>query len=88
MQDMFADKLMVYPLQGNHDVWPVNVQRFNEPDYLVQNLTTVWNYWLDSDSLVTFSKAGYYAQYFELKTQNKKFTNTRVLGVTTQTCNP
>lgn len=36
--ETFPDKI-VYPLQGNHDVWPVNVQSFNEPSYLVQNLT-------------------------------------------------
>jgi len=28
MQEIFGDSLMVYPLQGNHDVWPVNVQSF------------------------------------------------------------
>ena len=28
MQDIFGDDFMVYPLQGNHDVWPVNVQTF------------------------------------------------------------
>ena len=33
--DTFGDKLMVYPLQGNHDVWPVNVQSFTgEPTYM------------------------------------------------------
>lgn len=86
---MFGDKLMVFPLQGNHDVWPVNVQSFNEPNAIVQNLTHVWNYWLDANAIKTFSKAGYYYQYFELKSDaNKKYFNdTRVLGVTTQTCN-
>lgn len=81
---------MVYPLQGNHDVWPVNVQSFSgEPNFMLENLTTVWNYWLDDQAISTFRKAGYYFQYFELKSAaNKKaFNNTRVLGVTTQTCN-
>lgn len=60
MQEVFGDSLMVYPLQGNHDVWPVNVQSFSEPNYVIQNLTTVWNYWLNDDTIKTFSKAGYY----------------------------
>ena len=62
IQEMFGDRLMVYPLQGNHDVWPVNVQAFNgEPNVVIQNLTQVWNYWLDSEAIKTFGKAGYYA---------------------------
>jgi hypothetical protein len=70
-------------------VWPVNVQSFNEPNEIIQNLTHVWNYWLDANAINTFSKAGYYYQYFELKSDaNRRFFNdTRVLGVTTQTCN-
>lgn len=87
MKDMFGDKFMIYPLQGNHDVWPVNVQSFTTPNYLVQNLTQVWSHWLKPDTIKTFSKAGYYAQYFELTGQNKVFDKVRVLGVTTQTCN-
>ena len=81
---------MVFPLQGNHDVFPVNVQDFSGPqNYVIKNLTTVWNFWLDEQAIQTFGKAGYYTQYFELKSKaNKKFfNNTRVLGVTTQTCN-
>lgn len=91
IQSMFGEDLMVYPLQGNHDVWPVNVQSFTpgNPNYMVQNLSTVWNYWLDEQAISIFKKAGYYYQYFEIKAPgNKKiFNNTRVLGVTTQTCN-
>jgi hypothetical protein len=60
MQDTFGDVIKVYPLQGNHDVWPVNVQSFNEPSYMVQNLTNVWNYWLDANAINSFKKAGYY----------------------------
>ena len=49
MQEIFGESLMIYPLQGNHDVWPVNVQSFtdSEPNFVIKNLTTVWNYWLD-----------------------------------------
>lgn len=32
MQEFFGDTLMVYPLQGNHDVWPVNVQSFTDSE--------------------------------------------------------
>lgn len=54
---------------------------------MVQNLSTVWNYWLHEEAIGMFKKAGYYFQYFELAGQNKLFEKTRVLGVTTQTCN-
>jgi len=87
MQEIFGDSLNVYLLQGNHDVWPVNVQSFSQPNPVIMNLTTVWDYWLHADTIKTFSKAGYYSQYFELKGQNKVFNKTRVLAVTTQTCN-
>lgn len=91
MQEIFGEELMIYPLQGNHDVFPVNVQSFtpSNPNPVIKNLTTVWDYWLNDQAINTFSKAGYYFQYLEFKTpSNKKlFNNTRVLGVTTQTCN-
>ena len=51
---------MVYPLQGNHDVWPVNVQSFSEENAIIKSLTGVWNYWLKEDTIETFKKAGYY----------------------------
>ncbi len=46
MQETFGDKFMVYPLQGNHDTWPVNVQSFSEENEVITNLTTVWDFWL------------------------------------------
>jgi len=52
---------MVFPLQGNHDVFPVNVQDFSGPqNYVIKNLTTVWNFWLNEQAIQTFGKAGYY----------------------------
>jgi len=39
INSMFGDSVSVYPLQGNHDVWPVNVQSFLTPNILVQSLT-------------------------------------------------
>jgi hypothetical protein len=60
MQEIFGDQFMVYPLQGNHDVWPVNVQSFTQENPMIKNLTGVWNYWLNADAINTFSKAGYY----------------------------
>ena len=50
IQETFGEELMVYPLQGNHDVWPVNVQSFTpggEQNFMLKNLSGVWNYWLD-----------------------------------------
>ena len=58
---------MVYPLQGNHDVWPVNVQSFLDENVILKNLSSVWNHWLNADAISTFKKAGYYAQKLELK---------------------
>jgi len=60
MQELFGDKFMVYPIQGNHDVWPVNVQSFSEENVIIKNLTTVWDYWLEEDTIQTFKKAGYW----------------------------
>ena len=31
IKDTFKDQpIAVYPIQGNHDTWPVNIQNFNQ----------------------------------------------------------
>jgi sphingomyelin phosphodiesterase len=53
MQEIFGESLMIYPLQGNHDVFPVNVQSFSpsNPNPVIKNLTTVWDYWLNEQAI-------------------------------------
>lgn len=90
LEDIFGDTVQVFPVQGNHDVWPVNVQSFLEPNPVVQSLTGVWNRWLKPETIKTFSIAGYYSQYLEIKGTSggsKLFDKTRVIAVQTQTCN-
>lgn len=67
MIDTFGDDIYVYPLMGNHDTFPVNVQSFSVESNVFNNLSHVLSYWLHNDTLETFKKAGYYAQYFEIK---------------------
>jgi hypothetical protein len=53
MQEIFGESLMIYPLQGNHDVFPVNVQSFSPSNQnpVIKNLTTVWDYWLNEQAI-------------------------------------
>jgi sphingomyelin phosphodiesterase len=91
VEEILGDTVTVYPIMGNHDVWPVNVQSFLQPNPILQSLTSTWSKWLKPETMKTFSIAGYYSQYFEIKGQGKQakmFDKTRVLGVTTQVCNP
>jgi hypothetical protein len=67
MQTTWGVQFKVYPLQGNHDVWPVNVQSFNDENIIIKNLTSVWNFWLGDKAINTFSKAGYYDEYLTIK---------------------
>jgi hypothetical protein len=42
-------------------VFPVNVQSFSMENNVLKNLSSVWNYWLEEDTIKEFGKAGYYS---------------------------
>jgi len=82
MKDLDID---VFPIQGNHDTWPVNVQDFSAPNinYAINHYAGAWtaDNWLSADEATEFAKWGYYSKPFRFNPKG------RVIGVNMQTCN-
>ena len=78
-------KIQVYPIQGNHDTWPVNVQEFTEAgtNYAINHFKQSWTdkNWLSEEEIKVFEQWGYYSKPFEFNTKGK------VIGVNMQACN-
>jgi len=76
----------MYPIQGNHDVFPVNVQDFSKPNPAIIANSKAWSRWLDADSIKQYKKYGYYSQ--PLKFANgTQVGNTFVIALNTGVCN-
>lgn len=89
IQSAFADtNISVFSVEGNHDTWPVNVQDFDEAGTNIQinGIAPAWREWLDDETVVEFSKWGYYAQTLKLK-DGRVFENTKVIAINSQACN-
>ena len=57
IQSVFAgSKISVYPIQGNHDTWPVNVQDFSSTNsnIPINAFSGSWAEWLDKETLKQF----------------------------------
>jgi len=81
-----ASSVSFYPIQGNHDTWPVNVQSFDKEgnNIPLETYKKVWNGWLTPESIEQFQKYGYYSQNLVI---DGKELNAKVIGINTQTCN-
>jgi len=46
--------ISMFPIQGNHDTWPVNVQDFEEPYSHIQinSLAPLWLEWLEPETII------------------------------------
>jgi sphingomyelin phosphodiesterase len=52
MKEMGIDKVMtIYPIEGNHDTYPVNVEDFSAPgiDVSTNGFKAGWEAWLDPE---------------------------------------
>lgn len=87
-QHLNGTTISVYPIQGNHDTWPVNVQDFSSPNsnIPINGFAPTWDGWLEPETLVQFAQYGYYSQTLKLK-DGRVFENTKIIGVNTQACN-
>jgi sphingomyelin phosphodiesterase len=83
-----SSNITVYPIQGNHDTWPVNVQDFSSPNINepINGFSASWAKWLDSETLMHFQEYGYYSTELKLK-DGRVFPKTKILGINTQACN-
>ncbi len=78
----------MYPIEGNHDTFPVNVEDFTHEgdDEAINAFKSHWEEWLDAEQFETFSKFGFYSQ--PLRTvSGEEIGNTRIIGINTQACN-
>jgi hypothetical protein len=57
--------IQFYPIQGNHDVYPCNVQDFSQPfsNKAIKSHAKEWMGfgWLDGEAALMFNKWGYYS---------------------------
>uniref|UniRef100_A0A7S3IP58 Calcineurin-like phosphoesterase domain-containing protein n=1 Tax=Strombidium inclinatum TaxID=197538 RepID=A0A7S3IP58_9SPIT len=88
LKDSFSDanvSIPVFPIQGNHDTWPVNVQDFSTPNsnYAINHLKDSWTSegWLTEDEYTEFQQYGYYTKPLPFNSKGK------VIAVNMQACN-
>ncbi len=61
--------MAIYPIHGNHDTWPCNVQDFDKPydNKAIDTFAKHWSGWLDKDAIKVYRKYGYYSTPMRLK---------------------
>jgi sphingomyelin phosphodiesterase len=76
--------ITVYPIQGNHDTWPVNVQDFSDPNtnIPINAFGPSWEAWLGPQVLQNWTTYGYYSKVLTLN-DGRVYPNTRVIGINT-----
>lgn len=87
---VFANEpVSMFPIQGNHDTWPVNVENFDAsgkhgPTILYDQ---IWkDFFTSEEALNTYRKWGYYSMPLVLKS-GKKVNNAKVIGLNSQVSN-
>lgn len=55
--------ITVFPIQGNHDVWPINEQDFTKArsNIAINSYKKFWETWLEPETLVKYEEYGYYS---------------------------
>lgn len=53
----------MFPIQGNHDTWPVNVEDFGKEGVNgpINSYKLYWKEWLDEETVELYEKFGYYS---------------------------
>jgi len=80
--------VQVFPVLGNHDTWPVNVEDFSSQNsnYEINQLNTTWtgSYWLNETEMSQFLEFGYYSRPLSFSTHerdNIPLPNVTVIGM-------
>jgi len=81
-----ADKTIeIFPIQGNHDTWPVNVEDFTKKNsnYAINHLKDTWrdSSWLSKEESELFAEFGYYSKPMPFNPKGV------VIGLNMQACN-
>jgi sphingomyelin phosphodiesterase len=82
--------ITVFPIHGNHDTWPVDIEDFSEAakgkNYEFNHFKQYWADWLDEDAMNKYSEYGYYSMDFKLKNGTKLPEGSKLIAYNTQTC--
>ena len=74
----------VFPVLGNHEFYPVNVQDFVDGEPVIDRIGRMWREWI-GEGYSDFKKFGYYNT--PLKGMKGDWTGFRVIGLNTEACN-
>lgn len=78
-------EIPVFPAPGNHEFYPVNVMRFDGVHPILDQISDVWEDWLDEDSYESFRNYGYYTM--PMRGINESWNGFRVIALNTEACN-
>lgn len=88
--DKFGETdVSMFPTQGNHDTWPVNVEKFNSAGINVplQNYAELWkDFFTTEEAYETFKQWGYYSMPMKLK-NGKVLDKVNIVGLNCQAGN-
>jgi sphingomyelin phosphodiesterase len=87
LKDAFGTApVQIFPIQGNHDTWPINYQDFSYPgiNKAINTYAEEWKGWLEEENVKVYKRFGYYSQ--KIKSKDAKIV-TKVIGLNTQSCN-
>jgi len=83
VKEIFPDT-PVYPVLGNHEFFPVNVQRFDGVHPVIDKIAEDWAEWL-GEGIDDFKNFGYYN--IPMQGKNEDWTGYRVIALNTAVCN-
>ena len=75
----------VFPILGNHEFFPVNVQRFDGVHPVIDRISEYWADWIGPEGIDDFKNYGYYN--IPLKGVKEDWSGYRVIGLNTESCN-
>lgn len=89
IKDAFKDSnVSVYPIMGNHDTWPTDIQDFSAPgiNYPINHIKEDWSDWLDEAATEKFGEYGHYSMDLSLKNGKELPAGSKVIALNTNSC--
>ena len=80
-----APDIPVIAALGNHEFYPVNVMSFNEYDAVLEDITAVWDDYLDKEAQEKFREAGFYSM--KVPIDSPEWKDVRVISMNSEQCN-
>jgi len=77
----------IYPIEGNHDVFPVNVEDFSQTDLneAINGFKDTWEDWMSPEEFSVFEQFGYYSKPL-VGINGETYENTKVIAMNTMAC--